>query len=177
VDGRTIWTIPWQTEYDVNAADPIYRDGHLFVTSAYERGAMILAISPRRAKKLSETKDVTARFQPGILDGDHLYVNSEGTLKCLKWPTTKVIWETRGESNLLGMGGSILRASGDKMILLSQSGRLTLAKATPQGFEQISSIGDFVEGSEVWASPCIHNGKLYAKGSNELVCVDLRAKP
>ena len=68
-----------------------------------------------------------------------------------------------------------MRVGGDKMILLSQGGRLTLAKATPEGFATISSIPDFVEGSEVWATPAIHNGKLYAKGERELVCVDLKA--
>jgi hypothetical protein len=62
------------------------------------------------------------------------------------------------------------------MILLSQTGRLTLAKVTPAGFDQISSVPNFVEGRDVWASPTIHDGKLYVKGERELVCVDISAK-
>ena len=108
---------------------------------------------------------------------DLLYVNCEGTLKCLKWPSNKVQWATRNDDrNLLGLGGSMLRVGGDKLILLSQSGRLSLARATPQGFERISSVPDVVEGGEVWASPAIHDGKLYIKGERELVCIDLKAK-
>ena len=171
----------------MNASDPVYRDGHLFVTSAYGQGALMLQLSPNGAggaggggggaKKLWAMSDLESRFQPALLDGDYLYVNSEGTLKCLKWPTNKIVWQTRNDDrNLLGLGGSMLRVDGDKLILLSQSGRLSLTKATPQGFERISSVPDVVEGGEVWATPAIHDGKLYVKGERELVCIDIKAK-
>ena len=83
---------------------------------------------------------------------------------------------SRDLAHFLGMGGSMLRVDGDKLILLSQSGRLSLAKATPQGFERISSVPDVVEGGEVWTTPAIHDGRLYIKGERELVCIDIRAK-
>ena len=177
-NGRTIWQQRWTNGPEVNASDPVYRDGHLFVTSAYGQGALMLQLSPNGgAKKLWEMFDLESRFQPALLDGEFLYVNSEGTLKCLKWPTNKVVWATRNDDrNLLGLGGSMLRVDGDKLILLSQSGRLSLAKATPQGFERISSVPDVVEGGEVWATPAIHDGKLYVKGERELVCIDIKAK-
>src|SRR5687767_5734240 len=177
-NGRTIWRYPWQNGPEVNASDPVYRDGHLFVTSAYGQGALMLQLAPSGgAKKLWENRDIESRFQPALLDGDFLYVNSEGTLKCLKWPTNQVVWATRNEDrNLLGLGGSMLRVDGDKLILLSQSGRLSLVKATPDGFERISSVADVVEGGEVWATPAIHDGKLYIKGERELVCIDIKAQ-
>ena len=175
--GRTIWQHRWQNGPEVNASDPVYRNGHLLVTSAYGQGAMMLQLSPMGAKKLWESRDLEGRFQPALLDGDFLYLNSEGTLKCLRWPTSTVQWATRNEDrNLLGLGGSMVRIGGDKLILLSQSGRLSLARATPQGFERISSVPDVVEGGEVWATPAIHDGKLYLKGERELVCIDIKAK-
>jgi outer membrane protein assembly factor BamB len=176
-NGKTIWHHRWQNGPEVNASDPIYRDGHLFVTSAYDKGAMMLQLSPNGAGKLWENRDIASRFQPAILDGDYLYVNSEGTLTCLKWPTSKVQWVMRNQDrNLLGMGGSMVRVGGDNLILLSQSGRLTLARATPQGFERISSVPDVVEGTQVWATPALHDGMLYLKGQKELVCIDVKAK-
>jgi outer membrane protein assembly factor BamB len=175
--GKTIWQQPWKTEYDINASDPVYHAGHLFVTSNYGRGAMMLKLSKVGAQKVWETKDVMGRFQPAILDQEHLYVNSEGTLKCLTWPTKDVKWATgSNEKNLLGLGGSIVRVGGDKMILLSQSGRLTLMRVSPQGAQRISDVPDFVEGREVWAMPAIHNGRLYARGEHELVCIDIKGK-
>jgi len=174
--GRTIWQREFKNGPGVNASEPIYRDGHLFVTAAYGMGAMMLKLTPKGAQPAWENSQIEGRFQPAILDGDYLYVNSEGTLVCMKWPNNEIKWKTGNkDKNLLGLGGSIVRINKDKMILLSQSGRLTLAKATPEGFMQISTIPDLVEGSEVWATPAIHNGKLYAKGERELVCVDLKA--
>lgn len=175
--GRTVWQRQWKNSVEVNASDPIYRDGHLFVTSAYGLGSTMLKLTPKGAQPLWENEALEGRFQPAILDGEHLYLNSEGTLTCLKWPQRQVKWKTdRNEKNLLGIGGSMVRISGDKMILLSQSGRLTLAKVTPEGFARISTIPDFVEGSEVWATPAIHDGKLYVKGAKELVCVSIKAE-
>src|SRR5688500_12951880 len=138
----------------------------------------MLKLTPKAAQPAWENRGIEGRFQPAILDGDHLYVNSEGTLVCMKWPNNEIKWKTGNrDKNLLGLGGSIVRVGGDKMILLSQGGRLTLAQATPEGFSTISSIPDFVEGSEVWAAPAIHDGKLYVKGERELVCVNIRQRP
>jgi outer membrane protein assembly factor BamB len=174
--GRTIWQRDFKNGPGVNASEPIYRDGHLFVTSAYGLGSIMLKLTPKSAQPAWENSGIEGRFQPAILDGDHLYVNSEGTLVCMKWPNNEIKWKTGNrDKNLLGLGGSIVRVGNDKMILLSQSGRLTLAKATPEGFTQISTIPDLVEGSEVWATPAIHDGKLYAKGATELVCISIKA--
>ena len=176
-NGRTIWHKEWKNGPGVNASDPIYRDGHLFITSAYGQGSAMFRLTSKGAQELWENGDVEGRFQPAVLDGDYLYMNSEGSLKCLKWPEKNVLWSTRRqESNLLGLGGSIARFGKDRMILLSQSGRLTLARVTPKGFEQLMSIPDAVEGSEVWAAPAISEGKLYLKGQNELVCFDIKAQ-
>ena len=177
-NGRTIWQHRWTNGPEVNASDPVYRDGCLFVTSAYGQGALMLQLASNGgAKKLWEIRDLESRFQPALLDGDFLYVNSEGTLTCLKWPSNKIQWTTRNDDrNLLGLGGSMLRVGDDKLILLSQSGRLSLARATPHGFERISSVADVVEGGEVWSTPAIHDGKLYIKGERELVCIDIKAK-
>lgn len=178
VSGRTIWHHSWRNGSEVSASDPIYRDGHLFITCAYGMGSIMLKLNPKGAQKAWEKKDLEVRFQPAILDGDHLYVNAEGTLTCIEWPHRSVKWTTDDkEKNLLGMGGSMIRFGNDKMILLGQSGRLTLARVTPAGFTRISSVPDVVDGSEVWAQPAIANGKLFLKGEKELVCVDLRPDP
>ena len=59
----------WRTQYDVNAATPIYQDGRLFVTSEYGHGCMMLTLSAKGAKKEWETREVQSKIQPPILDG------------------------------------------------------------------------------------------------------------
>jgi len=173
--GQTVWEVPWETQYDVNAATPIYRDGHLFITSDYGRGCMMLKLTARTAQKVWENKVVTGRFQAGILDGTYLYANSEGTLKCLSWPDGKVQWEAGQRENLLGNGGSIVRVDKDKLVMMSERGKLSLARATPQAFTALGSANGFFDGQDIWATPLVYDGKLYAKGKTQLVCIDLKA--
>ena len=42
--GRRLWSSAWETRYDVNAADPIFLDGKLFISSGYDRGCALLDI-------------------------------------------------------------------------------------------------------------------------------------
>jgi len=180
--GKTIWSQPWNTQYDVNAATPVFDGTHLFVTSGYIHGCMMLEVSKAGAKKLWENKNLQSRFPPPILDGQFLYGNSDekrGILKCLSWPDGKIKWDDRELK--LGFGGSFIR-DGDKMITLSQDGVLSLVKATPEACEKISQFKLFTRVSEnskgvtdIWSSPIIYHGKLYAKGEKELVCLEVGA--
>lgn len=172
-DGRTLWQEPWLTSYDVNAATPVYRDGHLFVSSEYEHGCMMLRLGGLGARKLWEAKDIQCKFQPPILDGDYLYANSSGTLKCMSWPDGKIVWAARDRNLKLGAGGSMVRV-GDKLITLSDQGKLSLVAAGPDGVKLLEQA-ELFDGSEIWSTPLLYGGRLYAKGVDEFVCVDLGA--
>ena len=174
-DGRTIWEHKWQTSYDVNASTPIYRDGHLFLTSAYGTGATVLKLSKDgKPKELWKGNQAQSRFQPAILDGDALYVNSEGTLVCLNWPNGSLRWRDETNALKLGIGGSLLRIPGEKLIALGERGQLSLASVTPAGVKLISSMRK-LEGTELWATPLVYGGRLYVKGTQEFVCYDISA--
>jgi outer membrane protein assembly factor BamB len=173
-DGKTLWSEPWNTPYDVHASTPVYRDGYLFVTSAYGTGAMMLKLTPGGASRQWERKDVQSRFQPAILDRDALYVSSEGKMMCLSWPDGKPLWTDEDNKLKLGIGGSFVRLPGDRIISLGERGRLTLARATPEKLEVISTA-DALDGAEIWTMPLVYGGRLYLKGEQELVCYDISA--
>jgi outer membrane protein assembly factor BamB len=176
-DGRTIWEHKWQTSYDVNASTPIYRDGHLFLTSAYGTGATVLKLSKDgKPTEVWKGNQAQSRFQPAILDGDALYVNSEGTLVCLSWPSGSLRWRDETNALKLGIGGSLLRIPGGRMISLGERGQLSLSSVTPDGVKVISSVRN-LEGTELWAMPLVYGGRLYVKGTQEFVCYDVSSGP
>jgi outer membrane protein assembly factor BamB len=172
--GRTIWSMPWKTDFKVNASTPVYSDGYLFVTSDYGMGCMMLQVSPVGAKRLWANKEVKSKFQQVILDGGHLYANSEGTLKCLSWPDGAVKWKSERGRPELNEQGSIVRAGSDKLLTMSDGGVASLVRATPAGMQV---LGEFqaVEGDHVWAVPLLYGGRLYVKGPKELVCFEVTA--
>ena len=171
--GRTIWSEPWQTSYDVNAATPVYRDGYLMVSSEYGHGSMMLQLDGG-SKKLWESKDIQSKFPNLILDGHVLYANSAGTIKCMSWPDGKILWEAKDPKLRLGPGGSLLRV-GERLLTMSERGKLSLCRATKDGIELLGQA-EVLDAREVWASPLLYGGRLYAKGDTEFVCVDLSGK-
>jgi outer membrane protein assembly factor BamB len=171
--GRTLWQYPWQTSFDVNSTTPIYRDGKLFVTSEYNHGCIQLALSPSGVPtKVWENRNVLGKFPGAILDGDFVYANSSGTLVCVSWVDGSLKWQANDSKLRLGIGGSLVRNSQGRMILMSERGKMSLVSATPEGVELLGQ-GEVVEGKEVWATPCVYGGRVYAKGGQELVCLEL----
>jgi outer membrane protein assembly factor BamB len=173
--GKTIWQQPWETNYDVNAATPVYRDGHLFVSSEYNRGCMMLRVTPGGAEKLWENKEVQSKINGMVLDRDHLYANSSGTIKCMSWPDGKIAWSASDAALRLGAGGSIVRVGDDRLLCMSERGKLTIARATPEKIEVLAQA-QLLDGREIWSTPLLYAGRLYAKGDTEFVCFDLTGK-
>lgn len=171
--GKTIWSEPWKTDYDINAATPIFHDNKLLFTSTRTFGGMLVSVTPSGHKKEWEKREIASKFQPPILDDGVVYVNSGGVLRCVSFPDGAVKWSATGRDLNLGAGGSILRV-GDKLITLSERGRLSLVQASPAGYKLLSSAPLF-DYSQVWSMPIVYRGKLYAKGESELVCLDISA--
>jgi outer membrane protein assembly factor BamB len=173
-DGKTIWSHPWQTSYDVNSSTPIYDVGtsRLLITSAYDHGSLQLQLSPTGATKTWENRNIESRFQGAILENGFLYANSEGTITCVNWLDGSVKWKAKDPDLRLGIGGSMIRA-GDKLIVMSERGKLGLARATPEGIKLLGQAKDLVEGREVWSTPLLYGGRLYVKGGQEFSCFDL----
>ena len=175
--GKTLWKYPWKTQYDVNASTPIYKDGKIFITSNYGKGCALVQVDKNSAKKIYEKKEAQCRFQPPILEGDVMYVNSEGRLKCINFADGKPAWPSPGADSP-GMGGSLTRG-GDKLLILSDSGKLIIGQATPTTYKHLAEaqlFDDVGRGGQIWSTPLLYKGKLYAKGLEELNCYDLTAK-
>jgi outer membrane protein assembly factor BamB len=170
--GQTIWTQPWKTDNDVNAAMPIVHENRIFITSNYDHGCAMYTLAAIGATKDWENDLVQSQFQTPVLSGDRLYANSAGVLTCIHWPDGKLIWSSRGEPRL-GSGGSLLLVGSNKMICLSERGKLSLLDLQPTGAKIISQVALF-DDNRVWAVPLLYRGKLYCKGKDQLVCLKVK---
>lgn len=174
--GKLIWSDKFQTSYDVNAATPIYHDGHVLFTAEYPTGkARLYAITAKSARMVWENKNLKSKFQPPILDDGFVYGNSAGSLVCIEWKTGRIVWQAKDRSLDLKPGGAVLRAGGDKLITMSERGVLSVVQATPKGYKLLAQTPVF-DAREVWSTPLLYDGKLYCKGGNEFVCLDVSAK-
>jgi outer membrane protein assembly factor BamB len=175
--GKTRWSIPWPTQYDVNGSTPVVRDGKLLVTSEYDTSkAALFALKPDGVTKLWESKALRSRFQPVIVENGYIYGNSFGVLVCLNWSDGKQVWEANDRALRLGVGGTILRLAGDKMLTTTETGRMALVAVTPKGAKVLGAPVEVFEGKNNWATPLVYDGKIFARGQEEIVAFDVGGK-
>jgi outer membrane protein assembly factor BamB len=171
--GKTIWSHPWQTQYDVNAATPIHHEGKLFITSAYGKPparCAMFELSPTGVKEVWKNNQLTAKYQPPILDNGHIYGNSEGAVRCLRWEDGKTVWTAKDR---IGQGGSLVRIAPDKLLMFDEIGKATLARATPEKYEKLSEFQAVERTSNAWSTPLVYRGRMYVKGRTDFVCYDI----
>jgi outer membrane protein assembly factor BamB len=163
--GATLWTEPWYNGF----ATPIIRGDRMFVTGAHGPGDAVFKLSATGIQRVWGNHGLTSRFNPPVLDGDYLYGNSEGALRCMGWTDGSLLWSAPKVDYHLGFGGSVVR-TGDKLILLGDHGLLSLVRATPQGQQRLAQVQLF-DGDQNWATPLLYRGRLYVRGGTELIAL------
>jgi outer membrane protein assembly factor BamB len=168
--GREVWRMPWKTDWDVNAAMPIFHDGYLFLTSGYDTGCALLKLDAEGDRLSSSTvwqSDVMLnKFQSSILHEGKLYTSDQNALKCVDFLTGKEQWSKPRLKN-----GTLLLADGH-LLFLTEGGQLQIAKASADDFVPLSKA-DILTG-RCWSLSVLHHGRIYARNLERVVCFDLR---
>lgn len=174
-DGKVLWTVPWKTEYFVNATTPIVYNDIVFHTSGYGMGCQALKVTKEGYSVLWTNKVLEAQHSDPILIDGYIYGYSgessrnDGQFKCLELATGKEMWST----NEIGQGTTTFVDG--YLITLDLKGNLFLIKPDPSEFKKIgeikSAIADVKNPS--WTVPVVANGKLYLRYLQQLTCYDL----
>lgn len=168
--GREVWRTEWKTDWDVNAATPIYHDGHLFLTSGYETGSALYKLSAAgdrlSAKEVWRSDVLLSKFQSAVLHEGHLYASDQNAMKCVEFLTGKEKWKKPRVRN-----GTMILAEGH-LILLTEGGQLQIGKASPEGFNP-TLTADVLDG-RCWSVPVLLDGRLYARNLERAVCYNLK---
>ncbi|MCB9952181.1 MAG: PQQ-like beta-propeller repeat protein [Planctomycetaceae bacterium] len=169
--GEVVWQFPWITRYGVNAADPHLVDGGIFLSSGYSKGTTFieLPVTGPEPSAAWRSRNLRNQMSPGVVIGGHIYATdgdagTTPTFRCLDVKTGDIAWTHEG------LGSATLIAAGETLIILSDDGRLVLAKANAKEFEQLAEA-QVLEG-KCWTMPTLANGKLYCRNAaGHLVCL------
>jgi outer membrane protein assembly factor BamB len=150
----------------VNASDPIYHKGRVFLSTTYSKTAAMFDIRGEQPKLIWKMRG--APFSSGFLRGEHLYCFTDGSFTCREFATGKELWSAPGIGN-----GSVLFTE-DKILLLSEPGGLLIVKMSASEFSTIRHI-PVLEGTN-WTPPALCDGKLYVRNKDgDLVCLQIAA--
>lgn len=170
--GKKLWNFPWETKYDVHAADPIVTDKWVFISSGYGKGCAMLDISNGKPKLKWQNTNMKNHFPSSVLLGD-IIVGCDGNtgggnLAAIDVQTGKQNWSE-------GLGfGSLMIADG-KVIYLNERGKLTIGKASKSSFSTEISAQVLNNAGICWTMPILANKKIYCRGSSgKLICLDVK---
>lgn len=147
----------------VNAATPLIIDGKVFVSASYGVGARLVPLKPGEDLPALWENDnslssqyTTSVYRDGYLYGvDGREDLGEANLRCVDIATGKVMWSEDG----FGIAHPLL--VGDKLLLVRNNGRLTLATAQSTKFSPLAQA-NLVDGT-IRALPALSQGKLVVR--------------
>jgi outer membrane protein assembly factor BamB len=137
-------------------------------------GYDVLWTADKRSDKSMQCHWNTPIYHNGYLYGCSGRHTNEAELRCIQLSSGKVMWR---QPNLTL--SSLLMVDGH-FICLTEYGKLLLLKVNPHSYEKISRM-DLFAGDEpetllqppCWAAPILSHGRLYVRGNDKLVCLEL----
>lgn len=177
--GKFLWGYNRVANGTANIPSAVVRGNDVFVTTGYKTGCAALKVFRNgdsfNAEEVYFLDHKTFENHHGgvVLVGDHIYGghgSNSGVPVCLELTTGQVAWkaEAPGEKS-----AAVVYADGH-LYFRYQNGLVALIEATPEAFRVKGTfMPAFTKGNN-WAHPVIHDGKLYLRQSNVLMCYDVR---
>lgn len=178
-DGALLWDTPdWKISI-ANVPSPVVLDeGRIFLSGGYNAGSMMLQlvqdgdrITPKTLFRLDAKVFGSTQHTP-IYYNNHFYaVRADEQFVCLD-ATGKVLWAS-GPKQKFGLGPYLL--NGGLIYALSDLGQLRLIEATPERYHVLAEA-KVLDGHEAWAPLALAGGRLLARDSTRMVCLEVGGK-
>ena len=179
-DGAILWdTTDWKISIATVPSPVILPEGKIFLSGGYNTGAMMLQLERDQDKIVAKTlyKLGPAVFgstqHTPIFYGGHLYGvrEKDKQLVCLDLDG-RVVWSS-GSEHRFGLGPYTIA---DGLIyVMNDAGRLTLAQATPEGYEQLAQA-QVLPGNDSWGAMALAAGRLIVRDLTQMTCLDIAKK-
>jgi outer membrane protein assembly factor BamB len=172
--GHVRFSKSWRSRNNasVNAASPVIVGKEVFYSASYDTGAILLTAKKDGFDELwSNDESLSCHYgtpicHDGRLYGFHGRQEQKASLRCIDWKTGEVRWS----KDRFGCG-SMIRAA-DLLVILNENGELVLVEATPRSYKELARAP--VLGVGCRAQIALANGKLFARDTKKLVCLELK---
>ncbi|MEN6574812.1 MAG: PQQ-binding-like beta-propeller repeat protein [Phycisphaerales bacterium] len=166
--GSVMWEYSWVNGLPGNIADPVVDGNELFVSSGYNKGSGLFRVSGGQVAQVWLQRNMQTCYNTAVLWQGYLYgPNDSGSnLTCLEFSTGEVIW------NQGGFGRACVTLADGSLIVLSETGVLSVGEASPEGY--VPAVRAQILSGECRSVPVLANGKIYVRSTaGNLACVEL----
>jgi outer membrane protein assembly factor BamB len=175
-DGTILFRHPWRPRPNasVSAATPLVVGDQVFISASYGAGATLLQPASSGVEAIWASDDAlsnhyaTSVHHQGFLFGWHGRQEQGCDLRCVHLRTGRVQWSESG------LKAGTVTLVGNELLVLTETGELIRAKASPDGFQPTARAQVLPSG--VRAYPALANARFFARSPRLLVCLDLAGK-
>lgn len=163
-NGDTLWT--YQMPFGGITAMPVLIESNkLFVSGVRNPGFIIVQVENNKATEVITGSSMKNDFNSSCAHYGHLYGFHVAALRCISAETGEVKWTKRG----FGKGSLII--VDNKLIVLSDKGKLIVIEAKPDSYTEVGNIQAITGKS--WTAPSFQNGKVYVRNLTGMACYKL----
>lgn len=179
--GRELWRFPFRFNVSTAISPVVVGEDLVYCSAGYDVGSGLCRITREGNEfkatevwKIKGNEPVCNHWSTPVYKDGHLYGMfsfkkfGTGPVKCVEVATGKVKWEKPG----FGPGNVIL--VDDKLIALSDDGRVVIIEPDPNEYRELASAK--VVSGKCWSTPAFSNGRLYVRSTKEGVCIDVSGK-
>lgn len=178
-DGRILWqTDEWKISIATISSPVVVGEDRIFLSGGYNAGCMMIrlkeepgAIGVETVFRLDAKVFGSPQHTPILYEG-HIYgVRPDGQMTCLS-PEGEIRW-TSGAKNRFGLGPYLI--ADRKLIMLDDSGLLSVAEAAPGGYVPLAQA-KVLSGHDAWAPMALAAERLILRDLTQMICLDLTGK-
>lgn len=172
--------------HNVVAPSPVFcGNNRVLLSAGYGAGSLLFEIeksgekySLKEIKRIRPNQGIASEQQTPIYYNNYLFSiqpKDAGSLRnqfvCYS-PNdiTKLIWSS-GKTKRYGLGPYLF--ADNKFFILSDEGELTMIKASTKEFAELDKA-KVLQGHDAWGPMALVKGRLLARDSKKMICVDLR---
>ena len=168
--GELLWHYNKVSNNVANIATPIYQDGTVFLSSAYDTGCALLKLNPKGMQEVYFNRDMMNHYSSSVLVDGTLYGYSNNLLVAMDFKTGKQLWKNRSVGK-----GSVTYAE-KHLYALGEDGMVGLIEASPAAYKEVSRF-EYQKGSlPSWSPLVISDGRMYLRDQDNLTSYDIKGK-
>lgn len=166
LEGKTLWT---HTLEQAAIAMPLrVGEDRVFVSSAGDAGCALLRVSKGdggfTVTEVWKNRSMKNHFNSSAYRDGLIYGFDNATLRCMSAEDGETRWAKRG------FGKGSLLVAGDRLVVLSDKGKLLLVDGGPDEYRELGAA-QVLEGKS-WTAPSYGGGRICVRNLTHMACVD-----
>lgn len=163
--GDTLWTgkMPFG---NITAMPLLVGENKIFLSGVRNPGFCVMEVKDNKANTILTGSSMKNDFNTSCHKDGYIYGFHIAALRCISAETGEVKWTKRG----FGKGSLIM--VGNKLIVLSDKGKLALVDANPDAYTEKGFV-QAIEG-KCWTAPSYANGKVFVRNLTQMACFKIK---